>query len=73
MTPHAIAVRRRGDGSIDTEFYSRRAFALRNGEIRSCTAGLWRWLAVSSGLTMPSADRSAAGHPTHLPSRPSGR
>lgn len=48
MTPQIDIIRRRADGSIDTDFYARRAAAMRTAERREAPrrwfAALWRLL-----------------------------
>lgn len=67
MTPQAFALHRRKDGSIDMEFYSRRATALRSAEIRWRAADLWRWLVAASRLTVSSSAQVTASETAYRP------
>lgn len=58
MTQERFSVRRREDGSIDTDFYSVRARVLRKAESRALMAGVWRSLTKMRDISLrPSVRR----------------
>ena len=64
----AFAMQRRDDGSINSEFYSRRAHELRNAEIRRRADDLRRWLTAPLSLMMSFSARVRLARLVRLPS-----